>query len=209
IENDSVQGMHISVSFGLATKLKNESINEIISSAENDMYAQKLFEITSHRHKTIKAILRTLHEKNPREEKHSKRVAHICQKIGIELKLPKEQIKLLEAISELHDIGKIAIDDTIINKPGKLDENEWEMVKKHPEVGYRILSTSPEYSEIALDILCHHERYDGNGYPRGLKGEEIPIRARIISIADSYDAMTSDRPYRRALSKEQAISEIK
>lgn len=209
IENDSVQGMHISVSFGLGTKLKNESINEIISSAENEMYAQKLFEVTSHRHKTIKAILSTLHEKNPREEKHSKRVAYICQKIGIELKLPKEQIKLLEAISELHDIGKIAIDDSIINKPGKLDENEWEMIKKHPEVGYRILSTSPEYSEIALDILCHHERYDGKGYPRGLKGEEIPIRARIISVADAYDAMTSERPYRQPLSKEQAIHEIK
>lgn len=121
----------------------------------------------------------------------------------------KEQIKLLEAISELHDIGKIAIDDAIINKPAKLDESEWEMVKKHPKIGYRILSTSPEYSEIALDILCHHERYDGKGYPRGLKGEEIPLRARIISVADAYDAMTSERPYRKPLSKEQAVDEIK
>jgi len=112
-------------------------------------------------------------------------------------------------ISELHDIGKIAIDDSILNKPGKLTDKEWESIKKHPEIGYRILSATPEYSEIAQDILSHHERYDGNGYPRGLKGDEIPIRARVISIADAFDAMISDRPYRKAMTSFEAIEEIK
>ncbi|MFA6692517.1 MAG: HD domain-containing phosphohydrolase, partial [Acholeplasmataceae bacterium] len=116
---------------------------------------------------------------------------------------------MLKAISVLHDIGKIAIDDQILNKPGKLNNEEWENIKRHPEIGYRILSSSPEYIQIAEDILYHHERYDGKGYPRGLKGEEIPIRARIITIADSFDAMISDRPYRKALSKQEALNEIK
>ncbi|PKK92817.1 MAG: histidine kinase, partial [Tenericutes bacterium HGW-Tenericutes-6] len=101
------------------------------------------------------------------------------------------------------------IDDAILNKPGKLDDREWEIIKKHPEIGYRILASSPEYSEIALDILSHHERYDGKGYPRGIKGEDIPIRARIITVADSYDAMVSERPYRKPLTHEEAIEEIK
>lgn len=123
--------------------------------------------------------------------------------------MKNEEISLLKAISNLHDIGKIAIDDAILNKPGKLDEREWEQIKRHPEIGYRILSTSPEYAEIAQDILSHHERYDGKGYPRGLKESNIPIRARIITIADSYDAMVSERPYRKPLTHQQAIDEIK
>jgi len=209
IEKKLVHGMSISVSFGLSTKTDNEPINDIIKYAEDDMYSHKLFEVSSHRNETIKTILNTLHEKNPREENHSKRVSIICKKIGHALNMSREELKLLEAISNLHDIGKIAIDDAILNKPGKLDDREWEIIKKHPEIGYRILASSPEYSEIALDILSHHERYDGKGYPRGIKGEDIPIRARIITVADSYDAMVSERPYRKPLTHEEAIEEIK
>lgn len=209
IEKKLIHGMSVSVSFGLSTKTMDESITDIIKFAEDDMYTHKLFEISSHRNETIKTILNTLHEKNPREENHSKRVSLICKKIGHALNMSREELKLLEAISNLHDIGKIAIDDAILNKPGKLDDREWEMIKKHPEIGYRILSSSPEYSEIALDILSHHERYDGKGYPRGIKGEEIPIRARIITVADSYDAMVSERPYRKPLTHEEAIEEIR
>lgn len=209
IEKKLIHGMSISVSFGLSTKIMDEPITEIIKFAEDDMYTHKLFEISSHRNETIKTILNTLHEKNPREENHSKRVSIICKKIGHALNMSREELKLLEAISNLHDIGKIAIDDAILNKPGKLDDREWEIIKKHPEIGYRILSSSPEYSEIALDILSHHERFDGKGYPRGIKGDEIPIRARIITVADSYDAMVSERPYRKPLTHEEAIEEIK
>ena len=209
IENRTVQGMTVSVSFGLSTNTGDVSIQETIKLAEDDMYAHKLFEVSSHRNETIKTILKTLHEKNPREEKHSERVSNICVHIGLALGMKNEEISLLKAISNLHDIGKIAIDDAILNKPGKLDEREWEQIKRHPEIGYRILSTSPEYAEIAQDILSHHERYDGKGYPRGLKESNIPIRARIITIADSYDAMVSERPYRKPLTHQQAIDEIK
>lgn len=209
IESAKINEMNISVSFGLSTKYSTEDVEDILKLAEDDMYSKKLFEVTSHRNETIKTILNTLHEKNPREEKHSERVSKICLRMGTALKMKSEDIKLLEAISNLHDIGKIAIDDAILNKPGKLDDKEWEQIKKHPEIGYRILATTPEYAEIAQDILSHHERYDGRGYPRGLKGESIPLRARIISIADSYDAMISERPYRKPLTHQEAIEEIK
>lgn len=204
-----INGMNVTVSYGVATKLDNEDINSILKEAEDDMYSHKLFEVTSQRNETIRTILQTLYEKNPREKEHSERVSNICISIGEKLGMQSNELNMLKAISVLHDIGKIAIDDQILNKPGKLNDEEWETIKRHPEIGYRILSSSPEYISIAEDILYHHERYDGKGYPRGLKGEEIPIRARIITIADSFDAMISDRPYRKALANEEALSEIK
>lgn len=209
LEEERIMDMSISVSFGMATKLENEPIEDILKSAEDDMYTHKLFEINSHRNETIKTIIKTLHEKNPREELHSERVSEICNSIGEALNMTVDELKLLKMISQLHDIGKIGIEDAILNKPGKLTDKEWESIKKHPEIGYRILSSTPEYSEIAQDILSHHERYDGKGYPRGLKADEIPLRARIISIADAYDAMISERPYRKSLTHEEAIKEIK
>jgi diguanylate cyclase (GGDEF)-like protein len=208
IESKVIYGMSLSVSFGLSATEGESPIEISVKQAEDDMYAHKLFEISSHRHETIKTILKTLHEKNPREEKHSERVSKICVNIGQALKMRDEDIKMLKVISNLHDIGKIAIDDAILNKPGKLDDKEWEQIKRHPEIGYRILATSPEYADIAQDILSHHERYDGRGYPRGLKSDEIPLRARIISVADAYDAMVSERPYRKPLTHQDAIDEI-
>jgi HD-GYP domain-containing protein (c-di-GMP phosphodiesterase class II) len=112
-------------------------------------------------------------------------------------------------LSLLHDIGKIGITDSILLKPDSLTEEEWVEMKKHPVIGYRIASASPDLQQISSYILRHHERYDGGGYPDGLKGEEIPLLARIISIADAYDAMTSDRPYRQGMPKTRAINELK
>jgi diguanylate cyclase (GGDEF)-like protein/PAS domain S-box-containing protein len=209
IETENISGVNYSISFGTACNESNKSLLEIIKIAEDNMYSRKLYEMTSHRSDTIKTILKTLHEKNPREEMHSNRVSIICQEIGKKLHMNSDELNLLKTISHLHDIGKIAIDESILNKPGKLNAREWEEIKKHPEIGFRILSTSHEYSEIALDILSHHERYDGTGYPRGMKGEDIPLRARIISVADSYDAMVSFRTYKDPLSPEQAIEELK
>lgn len=209
LEKKSLHGMSISVSFGVSVKGDQEDIHEVLRIVEEQMYKNKLFEVTSHRSESIKTILNTLHEKNPREEKHSKRVSEICIQIGRKLHMKSEELQLLKAISNLHDIGKIAIDEAIINKPGKLNDAEWEIIKRHPEIGYRIISTSPEYAEIAYDILSHHEKWDGTGYPRAIAGENIPIRARIISIADAYDAMVSERPYRVPKTHEEAIAEIK
>lgn len=204
-----IHGMSVSVSFGISSKESDEKLEDVFRTVEEQMYKNKLFEVSSHRSESIKTILNTLHEKNPREEKHSKRVSDICIQIGKKLHMKSEELQLLKAISNLHDIGKIAIDEAILNKPGKLTDAEWEIIKRHPEIGYRIISTSPEYAEIAYDILSHHEKWDGTGYPRALSGQNIPIRARIISIADAYDAMVSERPYRKSLTHEEAITEIK
>jgi HD-GYP domain-containing protein (c-di-GMP phosphodiesterase class II) len=209
IGQESINGIRLSVSFGVQEHQLSETVMDSIRMAEKKMYNKKLSEVTSSRHETIRAILNTLHVKSNREESHSIRVSLICQKIGEALNLRREEIELLRLMATLHDIGKIAIDQSILNKPGPLTEAEWGEIKKHPETGYHILLASPEYAEIAEDILSHHERYDGKGYPRGLKGEDIPFRSRIIAIADSYDAMTTDRPYRDAMSSKQAYEEIK
>jgi HD-GYP domain-containing protein (c-di-GMP phosphodiesterase class II) len=109
----------------------------------------------------------------------------------------------------LHDIGKIGVDESILNKIGKLDKNEWEAMKLHSVKGARILENTIEFKDIAENVLSHHEHYDGSGYPKGLKGKEIPVMARIIAIADAYDAMTNDRTYRNKMSYEEAIIELK
>lgn len=205
---DKFMQMTISVSYGISSNENQESIAELLKSSEEEMYKQKLYEFNSHRSEFIKSILKSLHEKNPYAEEHSQRVSIICEEIGKKLGLRLHEINLLRLISQLHDIGKVTIDEAILNKPGKLTDEEWSIIKRHPEIGYRIISTSPEYQEIAYDILSHHERYDGKGYPQGLKGDEIPLRARIVAIADAYDAMTSNRPYRKALTKDEAIHEI-
>jgi len=199
----------ISISIGLETKNnKEEQIQEIFKKAEDHMYKKKLFESPSMRGKTINTIISTLHEKNKREEQHSHRVSALCQSIGQTIGLPEEEIQELKTVGLLHDIGKIAIDENILNKPGKLTEDEWNEIKRHPEVGYRILSTVNHMSEMAEFVLAHHERWDGNGYPKGLEKEQIPLQSRIIAIADAYDAMTSERSYGSALPKEIAIQEL-
>lgn len=207
--NEKIGSIDISISFGYETKEdENEKIQEIFKSAEDHMYKKKLFESPSIRGKTVKAIINTLHEKNKREEQHSHRVSQLCKSMGEALQLSEGKIQELKTVGLLHDIGKIAIEESILNKPSKLTEDEWEQVRRHPEIGYRILNTVNDMTEIAQYVLCHHERWDGSGYPRGLKGKEIPLQSRIITIADSYDAMTSFRSYRDALPEEVAIEEL-
>ena len=209
-KNESIKSIDISVSFGYGAKNnKEESTIDVLKSAEDFMYKKKLVESPSVRGKTIFTIMAALHEKNPREEQHSQRVSELCEKMGQALGLQEDEIKELKTVGMLHDIGKVAIEEGILNKKEKLSEKEWEEIKKHPEIGYRILSTVNELSEMAEYVLAHHERWDGRGYPKGIKGEEIPIQSRIIAIADAYDAMVSERSYRKALSKEYAISELK
>jgi len=142
------------------------------------------------------------------KEEHSLRVAYLCQKMGEALALPKSKVEELKTVGLLHDIGKIAIEKNILNKKGRLTDNEWKEIKRHPEIGYRILSMIDGMSNIAEYVLFHHESWDGQGYPRGLKGEDIPLASRIIMIADAYDAMTSERNYKRTLSVKDAAEEL-
>ncbi|SHI22114.1 PAS domain S-box-containing protein/diguanylate cyclase (GGDEF) domain-containing protein [Desulfosporosinus lacus DSM 15449] len=206
---ERVGSIELSISFGYETKrYEKEDIRELLKKAEDYMYKRKLFEGPSIRGKTIETIIRTLHEKNKREEQHSYRVSALCQSMGEALGLLEGEVQELKNVGLLHDIGKIAIDEEILNKPGKLTHEEWEEIKRHPEIGYRILSTVNGMVEIAEYVLAHHERWDGLGYPRGLKGEELPLQPRIIAIADAYDAMTSARSYRAALPNKAAIAEL-
>ncbi len=209
LSQTAVKGVSISVSFGYSTAYHLDEVKQVARKAEENMYAHKIASISSNRNLLIKTLQKTLYEKNPREEAHCKRVSIVSKALGLGIGLDSEQLGLLEVISFLHDIGKIAIDEEVLNKKDQLSTQEWEKVKKHPEIGYRILSTVPEYFEVASDILSHHERYDGHGYPRGLKGEQIPLRARILSIADAYDAMVNKRPYNEQKTHEAAMIEIK
>ncbi len=207
---EKVGSLELSISFGYETKRHvAKDIRDLFKKAEDSMYKKKLFEGPSMRGKTINTIIRTLHEKNSREEQHSYRVSELCHRMGEALGLPEGEIQELKSVGLLHDIGKIAIDEKILNKPGKLTLDEWEEIKRHPEIGYRILSTATDMGEMAEYVLAHHERWDGLGYPKGLKGESLPLQPRIIAIADAYDAMTSSRSYRGALSHEMAIKELR
>ncbi|PKL13866.1 MAG: diguanylate cyclase [Spirochaetae bacterium HGW-Spirochaetae-8] len=210
VSQEKVYNIRGSISFGVETKYQlSEDINEIIKKAENDLNRRKLFESPSMRGKAIYTIINTLHEKNPREELHSQRVSALSVRIGEALGLSEKEINELRTIGLLHDIGKIAISESILNKEGRLDEDEWLEMKRHPEIGYRILSSVNDMSDLAEYVLAHHERLDGKGYPKGLAEGAIPLQSRIIAIADAYDAMTSERTYRAKLSDAEAIAELK
>ena len=201
--------LDISVSFGYDSKTnQQENIVETIKTAEDHMNKRKLYDSPNMRGKTINTIITTLHEKNKREELHSRRVSKLCEQMGEALGLSEDRVKELKTVGLLHDIGKIGIDEGILNKNGKLSEEEWEEIRKHPEIGYRILSTVNNMSEMAEFVLSHHERWDGKGYPQGLIGEQIPLQSRIIGIADAYDAMVSERNYKTSLTKKEAIQEL-
>lgn len=148
-------------------------------------------------------------EKSNETEEHAERMVKLSKELGKSIGLSEEKLDELELVATLHDIGKISIDQRILTKAGKLSDEEWHEIKRHPEVGYRIVNASPELRHIAEYILCHHERWDGKGYPQGLADENIPLIARIIAIVDAYDAMTEDRSYRKAISRERALQELK
>jgi HD-GYP domain-containing protein (c-di-GMP phosphodiesterase class II) len=135
-------------------------------------------------------------------------VARIAMALGHSMGLSQKRVEILRVAGNLHDIGKISVPGEILNKPGRLTPEEFAQVKIHPETGFDILKDIPFHGPVAEIVLQHHERYDGTGYPRGLKRDEILLEARILSVADIYEALTSDRPYRQATSHEQAMSHI-
>lgn len=199
-----------SMSFGLASlDTAQGSINEAIKQAEKDLATRKLVDSPHTQGKAVYAIINTLHEKNKREENHSRRVSELCERLAKAFGLGEMAANELRLVGLLHDIGKIAIHESILNKEGRLTAEEWKEMKRHSEIGYRILNSVEDMAGLAQYVLAHHEHYDGNGYPKGLRGEEIPLQSRIISIADAYDAMTASRPYRKTVSTEQAAQEIK
>lgn len=154
---------------------------------------------------TIKALVSAMEAKDLYTRGHSERVRRYAMRIARQLDLNEKQLKELNYAGYLHDIGKIGIKDTLLCKVEPLTKEEYELIKQHPEIGNGILKDIKHLSSTCAIIRCEHERYDGNGYPSGLKKNEIPIGARVIAVADAYDAMTTDRPYRKAITKRQAI----
>ncbi|MBN2268390.1 MAG: PocR ligand-binding domain-containing protein [Acholeplasmataceae bacterium] len=198
-----------SISIGHDVKI-NSSINikDVLKNAEDRMYANKILHGQSARNETIMTLFETLKEKYEEEKLHSSRVSDYCKMMGEKLYLSEDQTKELEFAGLMHDIGKITIPDRILDKPGKLTDEEWVIMKTHTINGYHILRSADKYSKLAEYALTHHERWDGKGYPNGLKEEEIPLFSRVICICDAYEAMTADRPYRKALDYKVAISEL-
>ena len=200
----------LSISLGYATKSRpNQTIAEITNTAEEHMYRRKLLNHKSIRSTLLSTIKELLFSKGNETKEHAERMASLAKMLGAELSLNESDRDSLELMATLHDIGKIGISSHILAKPGALDDAEWQEIRKHPEIGYRIALTIPELQGIAEYILCHHERWDGKGYPQGLAGQEIPYISRIISILDAFDAMTANRVYRKAIAKEAAMEEIR
>lgn len=206
-----IEGSNLSLSLSLGCASKDAVENTIQTAtqqAEENMYQQKLLDGKSYRNAIISTLLATLYEKSNETEAHSKRIETYCHAIGRELQLSSREMDELSLLALLHDIGKVGIHPNILKKPGALTPAEWDEMRRHPEIGYRIAQATPDLAVVADLILSHHERWDGEGYPRRLKGEEIPLACRILSVVDAYDAMTNDRVYRQALTVDEAIAEI-
>jgi len=209
ISQITVENIHLSMAIGFDLKYDEQAnIQDIIRFAENKMYRTKLSEGMSVRNNAIRAIHKTLTDKYKEERIHSERVSALCKAVGMKLGIKNEDLNELSMAGMYHDIGKISIPDAILDKPGALTNEEYEIMKTHTESGYQILKAADEYSNLAEYALSHHERWDGKGYPRGLKETEIPLYARIISVCDSFEAMTTDRPYKKKLLKKQAVAEM-
>ncbi|MFA6807706.1 MAG: diguanylate cyclase [Eubacteriales bacterium] len=200
----------LSVSLGIATAEKpGDSLEDAQKKADDHMYHNKIFQRESSRSKIINSFLVALAQKDYIAQGHTQRLMEMCIKIGEKKKLSSEMITRLILLSQVHDIGKVSISDSILFKPGVLTEDEWEIMRQHSEKGYRIAASSHDLEMIANLIMRHHERWDGKGYPLGLKGEIIPMECRIFAILDAYDVMINERSYKKAMSKENAMLELK
>ncbi len=183
--------------------------HEALRVADSRMYVEKNRGPSRFDRQTATALLQALHEREPTLGLHLEGVAQTASMMATSLGLAAEDVDVVRRAAELHDIGKIAIPDAILHKPGPLDEDEMELMKKHTLTGERILSASPAMRPVAELVRSSHERWDGGGYPDGLAGEEIPLGSRIILICDGFDAMTSDRSYQPAISPAVALEEIR
>ena len=207
--NSSNPDIPISLSIGFAVRnAPSLSMHEVFQAADNNMYREKLHRRQSARSAIVKTLMKALQARDFLTEGHAVRIQELVVILGENIGLPAHRITDLRLLAEFHDIGKVGISDNILFKPGPLNQEETFEMQRHPEIGHRIALSAPDLVPIADWILKHHEWWNGKGYPLGLEGEEIPMECRLLAIADAYDAMTSDRPYRKAMSKDEAISEL-
>ncbi len=201
--------VQISISLGYATReTMEEELSETIKLAEDHMYRNKLFDHKSTHGTIIKSIRNSLLRRGEENEENLTNMEKVAIKMGKRIGFNDEMIEKLQTLVSIHDIGKITIDTELLNKEEPLTKEEWDIIRKHPEMGYRIAMASLELAAISDYILSHHERWDGTGYPDGLKYDEIPVLSRIVSIMDSYDAMITERPYKKKLPEDEALKEI-
>jgi len=206
IENPTVP---ISLSMGFAVSRElSVDMGALFKEADNSMYREKLHRYKSSRSAIVQTLMKTLEARDVQTEGHSNRMQELVSFIANALGMPDKYIADLRLLARFHDVGKVGIPDNILLKPGRLTEEEIIVMRQHCEIGYRIARSAPDLTPIADWILKHQEWWDGNGYPLGISGEQIPLECRILTIADAYDAMTSDRPYRKAMSHEAALNEL-
>ncbi len=204
------ENMPISVEYGIATKDDKEiGVEKTMQNARASMQNKKMLKEKSASSSLVDSLKQTLCESDYQTEEHVERTRQMAARLGRRLGLADAEIGKLELLAVLHDIGKVAIPQDIIKKQGKLTPEERSIIEQHTVKGYRIAASSPELGEIADGILCHHEKWDGTGYPNALAGEEIPLIARIISAVDSHDVMVNDRPYHKAMPERDAIAELR
>jgi len=204
-----IEDVPVSMALGIACKENTDDVlYKVLQLAENNMYKQKLTESRSTKSAVLKALLKTLEAKSYETEAHTRGMQEMAQLIGKRINLPDAELSRLDLLITLHDIGKINIAEEILTKDGPLTKLEWETIKKHPEIGFRIARATEEFAHVAEDILAHHERWDGSGYPQGLKGSAIPLLARITAIADAYEVMTNGRPYKTVMTVREIIAEF-
>lgn len=200
----------ISLAIGYATKAKvSQNILEVQKVADNNMYRDKLKNGKITKSRIVQTILTLIDEKFPHEREHLKYVASYAAEIAQSMGFRENEVERVRTAARLHDIGKISVPKEILLKPEKLTFEEYEIIRKHAETSYQILKSVEEYAGIAEDVLYHHERLDGKGYPEGLGGHEIPLNSKIIAVADAYEAMTGDRLYQKKKTKEEAIMELR
>jgi len=198
----------LSIGYGIVSRI-SPTIEDALREADDFMYREKLHHKLSFRSKNIDFIKKMLETRDFITEGHGRRMEDLCIALARKMGLSQKDAKDMALFAQFHDIGKIGISDSILFKPGRLTEAEFEEMKKHAELGYRIAESSPDIMHISELIFKHHEWWDGSGYPFGLKGEEIPLQCRILSVVDAYDAMTNNRPYRNAMSCEAAVKELR
>jgi diguanylate cyclase (GGDEF)-like protein len=201
--------VRLSMGFALATDGKYTAPEEMLAVADKRMYREKLMQASSRHSQIITALTEMLAARDYIADGHASRVQELVMSLAHEEGVESFKLPDMELFAHFHDIGKVGIADNILNKPGPLTDSERKEMQAHSEIGHRIARATEDLAPISDWILKHHERWDGKGYPLGLTGTNIPIECRILAIADSYDAMTSDRPYHKAISKEAAVAEIR
>ncbi len=205
-----VKDVPLSIALGVASKvLPSKTLKDILKEAEDNMYRRKLTE--SRRAKTyiLKTLMAKLQKCSCETEEHIREMRKIARLIAKRIRLTETELKRLDLVVALHDIGNISMPGEMLTRKGPLCADEWDKVKKHPEIGFRIARSAEEFAHVAEDILAHHEWWDGTGYPQELQGRDIPLLARITTIADAFSVMKSGRPYKKVFSRDEIIDEFK